>query len=51
MKVRFENFLREKCEVCGKSAKWRIYKDEDVNTYVAEPWKPHYYCDKCVKEK
>lgn len=51
MKVRFENFLRAKCEECGKPAKWRCDKQDDVNRYWSQPCVFHYYCDKCVKEK
>lgn len=50
MKVRFENFLREKCEVCGKPAKWRCDKQDDVNRYWSQPCVFHYYCDKCVRK-
>ena len=49
MKVRFENFLREKCEECGKPAKWRIFTPASLMLVPIDD--THYYCDKCVKEK
>lgn len=50
MKVRFD-FLRMKCEVCGKPAKWRCDKNDDVNLYLSQPCMFKFYCDKCVKEE
>lgn len=49
MKVRFE-VLGEKCEECGKPAKWRCNQVPD--TYLTTLMNNmHYYCDRCVKEK
>lgn len=50
MKVRFENFLREKCEECEKPAKWKCYENAWLDGHIVKPLDAHYYCDKCVKE-
>lgn len=47
MKVRFE-YRPEKCEVCGKPAKWQWFDNAKLDNYVAEA---HYYCDKCHAKK